>query len=164
MIFVTVGTHEQPFNRLLKYMDEWAETHEEEVVMQTGYSDYIPKHCRWKKLYSYTEMADYVNRARITITHGGPSSFVMPLQIGKIPVVVPRKKEFREHVNNHQMEFCEAVAQRMGNIIVVEKIEQLESILEKYDEITVTLRKNLDSGNALFCKRFEEMVLNLFSN
>ena len=32
MIFVTVGTHEQPFNRLVEYMDKWAGEHDEEVV------------------------------------------------------------------------------------------------------------------------------------
>ena len=40
MIFVTVGTHEQPFNRLVKYMDEWAAEHDEAVIIQTGYSTY----------------------------------------------------------------------------------------------------------------------------
>jgi len=51
MIFVTVGTHEQPFDRLLKYMDELAGSGAlgEEVVMQTGYTDFQPRHCRWQK-------------------------------------------------------------------------------------------------------------------
>ena len=43
MIFVTVGTHEQQFNRLVEYMDRWASTHEEEVIIQTGFSTYKPK-------------------------------------------------------------------------------------------------------------------------
>lgn len=29
----------------------------------------------------------------------------MPLQVGKIPIVVPRKYEFNEHVNDHQVNF-----------------------------------------------------------
>ena len=40
MIFVTVGTHEQQFNRLIEYMDIWASEHDEKVVIQTGYSSY----------------------------------------------------------------------------------------------------------------------------
>lgn len=91
MIFVTVGTHEQPFNRLVEYMDNWSRNHDEKVVIQTGYSTYEPKYCEWKKLYSYQEMIKKVEEARIVITHGGPSSFIMPLQIGKTPLVVPRK-------------------------------------------------------------------------
>lgn len=49
MIFVTVGTHEQPFNRLVEYMDQWAGGHNEEVVIQTGFSSYEPENCKWSK-------------------------------------------------------------------------------------------------------------------
>ena len=49
-------------------------------------------------------MNELVEKARIVITHGGPSSFLMVLQKGKIPIVVPRQKQFDEHVNDHQVE------------------------------------------------------------
>ena len=52
MIFVTVGTHEQQFNRLVEYMDKWAKEHAEKVIIQTGYSTYEPKHAEWS-LSSY---------------------------------------------------------------------------------------------------------------
>lgn len=94
MIFVTVGTHEQAFNRLVKFIDNLKKDGiiEEEVVIQTGFSTYEPQKCTWSSLYPYKEMIKFVNEARIVITHGGPSSFIMPLQLGKIPVVVPRQK------------------------------------------------------------------------
>ena len=40
MIFVTVGTHEQPFNRLIEYIDNLKRDGiiTEEVIMQTGFS------------------------------------------------------------------------------------------------------------------------------
>ena len=126
MIFVTVGTHEQPFNRLVKYMDKWSKEHEEEVVIQTGCSTYNPKYCEWCDYYSFSTMLEMVKKARIVITHGGPSSYIMPLQIGKIPIVVPRKKIYNEHVNDHQVNFCEDVSKRQGNIIVVEDIDDRE--------------------------------------
>ena len=55
MIFVTVGTHEQPFNRLVEYIDQLKEngTISEEVIIQTGFSTYEPKHCRWQKLSAH---------------------------------------------------------------------------------------------------------------
>lgn len=94
MIFVTVGTHEQPFNRLIEYIDNLKRDGiiTEEVIMQTGFSTYEPKYCVWSKLLPYKEMVQNVADARIVITHGGPASFVMPLQIGKTPIVVPRQK------------------------------------------------------------------------
>jgi len=161
MIFVTVGTHEQPFNRLVEYMDMWASEHDEEVIMQTGFSTYEPKHCEWSKLYPYSQMVELVKKARIVITHGGPSSFIMPLQIGKIPIVVPRKKEFYEHVNDHQVEFSKAVAERQGNIIVVEAVDQLSYLISCYDKIAGDMKNDVRSNNGKFCSEFEQIVKKL---
>lgn len=158
MIFVTVGTHEQPFNRLVEYMDKWAESHDEEVVIQTGFSTYEPANCCWQKLFPYSEMVKNVNDSRIVITHGGPSSFIMPLQIGKIPIVVPRKKEYDEHVNDHQVDFCNQVAKRQGNIIVVEDVSKLGDTLDQYDEIVDGMKSGLSSNNERFCAEFEKIV------
>ena len=162
MIFVTVGTHEQPFNRLVEYMDRWAESHDEDVVIQTGFSTYEPKKASWSKLYPYKTMIEMVDKARIVITHGGPSSFIMPLQIGKVPIVVPRKHEFDEHVNDHQVDFCRKVAERQGNIIVVEQIDELGEILEKYEGIVGSMKNGLSSNNEWFCKEFSNIVNGLF--
>ena len=162
MIFVTVGTHEQPFNRLVEYMDNWAAEHDEDVIMQTGFSTYKPKHCEWSKLYPYSRMVELVEKARIVITHGGPSSFIMPLQVGKIPIVVPRKKEFDEHVNDHQVDFSKAVAERQGNIIVVENIGELAEVLLNYESLVRDTSAALRSNNELFNKELGKLVERMF--
>lgn len=158
MIFVTVGTHEQQFNRLVEYMDKWSMNHNEEVVIQTGFSTYEPKNASWSKLFPYNIMFEMVEKARIVITHGGPSSFIMPLQIGKIPIVVPRKHEFDEHVNDHQVDFCRKVAERQKNIIVIENIENLSIILEEYDVMINKMDKCVYSNNQKFCNEFEKII------
>ena len=159
MIFVTVGTHEQQFNRLVEYMDKYSIEHpEEEVVIQTGFSTYEPKNATWSKLYPYEQMIELVDKARIVITHGGPSSFIMPLQIGKVPIVVPRNHEFDEHVNNHQILFARAVAERQGNIIVVEDVEKLENVLLNYEKIVGKMKSGLESNNDKFCKDFGRII------
>lgn len=164
MIFVTVGTHEQPFNRLVKYIDDLKGKCAimEDVIIQTGFSTYKPKHCIWSKLFSYQEMIENVADARIVITHGGPSSFIMPLQIGKIPVVVPRQKLFGEHVNNHQVEFSKAVAERQGNIIVVENIDELANIIAEYDSMIATMSADIRSNNKRFNEEFEKLVRSMY--
>lgn len=160
MIFVTVGTHEQQFNRLLKEMDRLVEKKviKEEVFIQTGYSDYEPKYCKWSKLIPYKEMEQKVKEARIVITHGGPASFIAPLQIGKTPIVVPRQFEFDEHVNNHQLEFANQVEKRMGTIITINDIKELEDAIKNYDKIIKEKSKNNSSNNKDFCKKFEKIV------
>lgn len=162
MIFVTVGTHEQQFNRLVEYMDNWAAQNDEDVVIQTGYSTYEPQNCIWKRFFSYQEMSEKVADARIVITHGGPSSFIMPLQIGKKPIVVPRSKKFEEHVNDHQVEFCRQVESRMGLIIVVNDIIKLNDAIKNYNNITNSRENNIMNNNARFCNGFANIVDDMF--
>ena len=160
MIFVTVGTHEQPFNRLIKALDELKRDGiiTEDVIMQTGFSTYEPKYCKWSKLIPYQDMVKKVENAHIVITHGGPASFIMPLQIGKTPIVVPRQYKFGEHVNDHQVEFARNVAERMGTIIPVEDISKLGDIIINYDEIVAGMGHEMSSNNEKFCSELEEIV------
>lgn len=162
MIFVTVGTHEQPFNRLIESMDNWAKFNNEEVIMQIGFSTYKPKYCKWEKMFKYEDMIEKVEKARLVITHGGPSSFMLPLQIGKVPIVVPRKKEYGEHVNNHQVTFCREVAQKKGNIIEVEDIEKLHEVIRNYNKIIINISKGLESNNHFFCAELKNIINEMF--
>jgi len=163
MIFVTVGTHEQQFDRLVRCVDNLKKDNviTDEVVIQTGYSTYEPKYCSFQKLFPYKQMIKNVADARIVITHGGPSSFIMPLQIGKIPIVVPRRYEFNEHVNDHQVDFCKAVAERQGNIIVVDDIEKLAECINNYDSIVNGMPKEMQSNNARFNDELESIINSL---
>lgn len=164
MIFVTVGTHEQQFNRLIEEVDclKGNGTIKDEVIMQTGYCTYEPKNCEWSELLPYDQILDNVKKADIVITHGGPSSFIMPLQIGKIPIVVPRQKKFNEHVNNHQVEFSTAVKKRYENIIVIKNIRNLEKAILKYNNIVKSMKTEMDNNNLKFNEHLQEIVENMF--
>lgn len=164
MIFVTVGTHEQPFNRLVEYIDKLKREGmiTEDVIMQTGFSTYEPKYCEWSKFLPYKEMEKNVRDAHIVITHGGPASFIMPLQIGKMPIVVPRQHQFHEHVNDHQVDFAKAVSKRMGTIIPIIDISQLQETIRNYDEIVASMPAKLTSNNAEFNCQLEKMVKELW--
>lgn len=166
MVFVTVGTHEQPFNRLIQKIDQLKKDGiiEDDVFIQTGFSTYEPKYCQWSKLIAYQDMIQYVEDARIVITHGGPASFIMPLQIGKIPIVVPRQKRFGEHVNDHQIEFVRNVVERMGTVICVENIEMLGDIINNYDKFVDGMKNRMSSNNVRFNSAIEKLVKHLFED
>lgn len=164
MIFVTVGTHEQPFNRLVKKVDELVANGDikEKVIVQTGFSTYVPQNCEAHKMMSFDDMQTALKKARIVITHGGPSSFIEALQFGKVPIVVPRQEKFHEHVNNHQVEFTELIAKRMNNIIPVYNIDNLKKIIDDYDEIAETKNSGESSNNKQFNEKLEQVVIELF--
>lgn len=164
MIFVTVGTHEQPFNRLIKKIDQLVEEKiiDEEVIIQEGYSTYIPKNCKNYKLIGYEEMQKNIENARIIITHGGPASFMAPLAIKKIPIVVPRQKKFNEHVNDHQVEFVKQVEKRFNNIIPIYNIEDLKDKIINYEKIIKNMKGNRKSNNDRFCEELDKELKKLF--
>lgn len=164
MIFVTVGTHEQPFNRLIRYVDGLKRNKiiEEDFIIQTGYSTYEPQCCTWRNMYSYQSMVEIVHEARIVVTHGGPSSFIMPLQMGKIPIVIPRQKKYNEHVNDHQVRFAKEVEKRMGTIITVIDIEKLGDIILNYNSIIDKARGCMISNNEKFNKELSRIVDEMF--
>lgn len=164
MIFVTVGTHEQQLNRLIEKIDKLIEDGfiNEEVIIQSGFSTYKAKNCRCENIIPYFEMINNIKKARIVITHGGPATFIMPLQIGKIPVVVPRLKKFDEHVNDHQLDFAKLVKERQGNIILVEDIDELLNIIRNYESIIELMPKEIASNNNKFNIEFKNIVNELF--
>ena len=133
MIFVTVGTHEQQFNRLVREVDDLRGTGviNEDVFVQTGYSDYKPKYCEWADVIGYEEMREKMREARVIITHGGSSSFMEVVSMGKVPIVVPRQYRYKEHVNNHQIDFCKVLIAKGYKILLVEDITELKSLLDK---------------------------------
>ena len=96
------------------------------------------------------------------MTSGGPASFIMPLQIGKTTIVVPRQHQYNEHVNDHQVEFARKVAQRMGTIIMVEDINTLGDVIMNYDQIVASMGHGMSSNNAKFNEGLEKLVDELF--
>lgn len=161
MIFVTVGTHEQPFNRLLRSVDELIENHiiTEEVVMQTGYSTYKPKYAQTSQFMEHLKMSELMDEARIIITHGGPASFLDVISRGKKPIVVPRQLKFQEHVNDHQVAFTEQVMLKGYPMERVLNIETLGQVIENYE---VSTNQNVVSHNAEFVTKLEKIIDGLF--
>ncbi|MDU5261235.1 MAG: PssE/Cps14G family polysaccharide biosynthesis glycosyltransferase [Clostridium celatum] len=158
MIFITVGTHEQGMDRLFIEIDNLIEKGiiKDNVFAQIGYSKYEPKNFQYKKMISYDEMDDLVKGSDIIITHGGPGSIFHPLQYGKIPIVVPRKPEFNEHVDNHQILFAKRL-EKQKKIIPIYEIDNIKNIITNYSEITKNFDKHSNEIEK-FIKKFEFLI------
>lgn len=158
MVFVTVGTHEQQFDRLVKAVDDLKAngTLGEPVFIQTGYSTYKPIHCNHSQFVPFQQMKDYMEGADVVITHGGPSSFIEAMAAGKVPVVVPRRGDLGEHVNNHQADFVRIVAERQGGIVPVYDVLDLSAAIESARELSRSV--TFKSHNAEFCRELERLI------
>lgn len=162
MIFVTVGTHEQQFNRLIEEMDRFQAEHlGENVIIQSGYSTFVPRYAKYKDFFPAQKMSQLMTEARIIITHGGPSTFMEALRFGTIPLVVPRRERFGEHVNDHQFIFSHEVEKIYHNIIVIDDISRLTGVIEDYDQLTATINANDTKHNGQFCAEFAKILKGL---
>lgn len=158
MILVISGTHEQPFNRLLNYMNDWACGNTEQVVMQTGFTGGVYPHCLCQRFYEQEYLNELIRKARIVITHGGSSSVMSILQAGKTPVVVPRQHKYGEHVNDHQVNFCMKYTNDTNSTIAVLDINTLGGVIAHYDEICAKKARPEESNNKAFCERFTSVA------
>ncbi len=129
MIFVTVGTHEQPFDRLLEEIDRLVATEaiEPDVFCQTGYSTYVPR-VPSAPMVTYAEMESYFAGADVVVAHGGPGSIMPVLARNRPLVLVPRQHAHGEHVDDHQVAFCRRIGAERG-VPVVEEIGDLADAL-----------------------------------
>lgn len=157
MIFVTVGTHTQSFNRVLEEVDRLLESGRirEKVVMQIGYSTYEPKNAEWFRFTTFDKLKEIHKKARIVITHGGAGCILDALTNNKPVIAVPRLRKFNEHVNDHQLDLVRALAKHK-KIYPVYDINKLESTIQK-----IKRPKTLKLTKDALCKEIKEFLIKL---
>lgn len=110
MIFVTVGNHYKGFERLVIRADELAGKIDEEMIIQIGNTDYLPKNAKYFKFCSYPEIQEYNKKARLVISHAGVGSIITALEQNTPVIIVPRLGKYGEVYDDHQLEIAEALA------------------------------------------------------
>lgn len=132
MIFVTVGSQKFQFNRLLKEIDRLVFEKEvtEDIFAQIGYCDYRPKYYKYKCFLDRDEFYDVMKKCDKIITHGGTGTIMEAVKQGKKVIVVPRLKEYGEHVDNHQLQIVEKF-KKMNLIKSVSEINELNNAIKE---------------------------------
>lgn len=153
-VFVSVGTHPQQFNRLLKEIDRIAgKKGAFEFFAQTGNSDYEPRNFPTKRFLDEGKYARRIGEAGIVISHGGAGTIISCLKQGKKVVVVPRLKKFSEHTNDHQLDLARALASE-NKVISVERMENMEKAMA----MASSFRPNLTGNRKKLVKRVSEFI------
>jgi UDP-N-acetylglucosamine transferase subunit ALG13 len=132
MILVTVGM-QIPFNRLCKAVDDWAGTrNRNDVFIQTGETDWIPKNSEHTKMIRPDEFRGLMEKADLLIMHVGVGSIVTASDYGIPMILMPRRESLHETRNDHQYH----AALRMRNtpgISVVMNEDEVPVILDQFD-------------------------------
>jgi UDP-N-acetylglucosamine--N-acetylmuramyl-(pentapeptide) pyrophosphoryl-undecaprenol N-acetylglucosamine transferase len=119
--FVAVGTHGQPFNRLLRMVDQAAAAGvlPRPVRAQVGVSTYRPTHFDVQAWVAPEEISDAVARAEIVVSHAGSGIISAALRSGKRPLVLPRKRRRGEHIDDHQEQLVAKLAE-LGLVVALD--------------------------------------------
>lgn len=155
MIFVTLGTQDKKFPRLLKTVEELIDIGviKEKVIAQVGSTDYHSNKLEIIDYLSQVEMLRLIKEAKYIITHGGVGTIIESLNLGKKVIAVPRLKEYREHVNDHQLEIVSEFS-KLGYIL---DGSNLEEAIKKLDDFTP---KKYESNNSNFVKLIDDYITN----
>jgi beta-1,4-N-acetylglucosaminyltransferase len=129
VIFLTVGNRYR-FDRLVRAVDELVGRGvlAEPVVAQTGEGTYRPQHCEHAPFFDGPTYDRYVREASALVGHAGSGTIASALALGKPLLVMPRRKQFGEHVNDHQVATARRFA-ALGSVLVAENERELEARL-----------------------------------
>ena len=153
-VFVSVGTHPQPFDRLLKALDTAAAKHQGwEIFAQTGNSNYSPKNFAFEKFLKGKKFDERMQWADAVLSHGGAGTIINALLNKKPLIVAPRLEKFGEHTNDHQLDLAKALEGK-GKAIAVFGMNELEKKILK----AFSFKPNLSSDKEGLIKRISRFL------
>lgn len=161
MVFVTVGTQDKQFKRLLEEVERLIKNGKitDTVVAQIGNTKFkTDLDSKFMHLIEFTtqrEMEALIENAEFIITHGGVATIIEGLNMNKKVIAVPRLKKYKEHVNDHQMQIIENFNDN-GYIIGTRGVEELENALEKVETF---VPKIYNSNNEKFVERLVNNII-----
>jgi UDP-N-acetylglucosamine transferase subunit ALG13 len=109
LVVVAVGTDHHPFDRLVSWVDGWASERTARVVIQHGTS-IRPRAAEGVSVVSPATLQSLFAGAVAIVTHGGPGTIAAARDAGVVPIVVPRRRDLGEHVDDHQVRFVTRLA------------------------------------------------------
>jgi len=119
--FVAVGTHRQPYTRLLGIVSRGIEDGllPDPVLAQVGPARWTAPGAQASAHLRRDELEAAVRTAAVVVCHGGAGIIASALAAGRRPIVVPRRAALGEHVDDHQYQLTRKLAD-WGLVVAVE--------------------------------------------
>ena len=132
MIFVTLGTQDKDFSRLLKAIDKEIEkgTIKEKVIVQAGHTKYESKNMEIFDLIPTDEFNEIIEKCDLIITHGGVGNILSAIKKNKPVIAAARLKKFKEHTNDHQKQIIGEFS-KQGYILELRDFGKVGKMVEK---------------------------------
>jgi UDP-N-acetylglucosamine transferase subunit ALG13 len=117
MLLVTTGTNEQPFDRLVRAAAALAATGPAFVQYGSSRESHGPG--EWIDFVEFDALEARMRSARVVVCHAGVGSIMLARRCGHRPVVVARRLDLGEAVDDHQLH----LARRLHDAGLVTHVE-----------------------------------------
>lgn len=157
MFFVTLGTQDKEFKRLLIEIERLIHVGiiKEKVIAQIGNTKFESNKIKIIKFTYQNQMEELIKSADIIITHGGVGTIIEGINLGKKIIAVPRLKKYKEHVNDHQLQIIQNFNDN-GYIIGVNSVDEIGSAIEKIKNF---VPKQYKSNKQNFLNKLENSII-----
>ncbi len=156
MIFISIGTERFEFKRICKYINKLLQQENElfkdmpnkdkifnKIIVQHGTTKCNISHLKVEahEFVPFNVFVKNIQDANIVIMHAGVGSFLDTITRGKIPILVPRKPELKEHLDDQQLQVSK-VLQKAYNIPIAYSFEQLVEHIKNYDTYKLKIKSH----------------------
>lgn len=137
-VVVALGTTAEGFPRIVRRLKEILPA-EADVLWQTGNTDIselgVPGHF----MLPERDLSEAMREADAVVCHAGVGNALAALEVGKCPVIVPRRLSFEELVDDHQVQIARELSER-GLAIAVEadEVTREDLLLASRRRVTVS--------------------------
>ena len=157
MIFVSLGTNDKSFERLLKAIDKEISLGniKDKVIVQAGYTRYKSDNMEIVDLMSMPVFNKCISDCDILITHGGVGTILDGLKKCKKVIAFPRLSKYMEHVNDHQKEIIDEFYR--SGYILTGKVDDVSELIKKSSSF---IPKEYKSNNY----KFNKLIIDTIDN
>ncbi len=143
-VMVSLGTDHHAFERLVRWVDAWVAS----ARSRGGTVRYTLQHGATAPsalamnvaLLPRHDMLHLFAEHDLLVVQGGPGSIRDVRSVGRVPIVVPRRRDQREVVDDHQIDFARFMAAR-GECALAEDGQELAALLDRYASDPAALRR-----------------------
>jgi UDP-N-acetylglucosamine transferase subunit ALG13 len=132
LVLGVVGTDHHPFDRLVSWVDQWFAASGRRSLacfVQFGRS-HPPQQAGGVAFVDHDDLQRLLRTASAVVCHGGPGVITEARKCGLRPLVIPRSPIAGEHVDDHQVRFCQHLAGK-GLIELISTQAELSAALDR---------------------------------
>ena len=131
MIFVSIGTQDKPFSRLIKAIDELKRFGDidDQIIVQNGTTSYCSDVIELVPFMDMAKFNDTLAKCDLFITHGGVGNIMTALKMNKKIIAVPRLGDLGEHENNHQTQIVSTFSNNGHVLACNDPLKDLKKVI-----------------------------------